>query len=98
MHLYTMSRMERNRCVEVILEYYKTSCSRFPGNEEFFCSSGAVCLVVYGSTCLSKDVMTSSVLGEADNALYCIIYRLSLGSVLPEAILRISSRVWRVRL
>lgn len=30
MHLYTMSRMERNRCVEVILHYYKLHVPNFP--------------------------------------------------------------------
>lgn len=30
MHLYTMSRMERNRCIEVILQYYKLHVPGFP--------------------------------------------------------------------
>lgn len=30
MHLYTMSRMDRNRCVEVILEYFKLHVPGFP--------------------------------------------------------------------
>ena len=35
MHLYTMSRMERNRCVEVILEYYKLHLPGFPEMKSF---------------------------------------------------------------
>lgn len=30
MHLYTMSRQERNKCIEVILEYYKIHLPHFP--------------------------------------------------------------------
>ncbi len=30
MHLYTMSRQERNKCIEVILEYYKMHLPNFP--------------------------------------------------------------------
>ena len=35
MHLYTMSRIERNRCVEVILEYYKLHLPDFPEMKSF---------------------------------------------------------------
>ena len=35
MHLYTMSRMERNRCVEVILEYFKLHVPGFPEMRSF---------------------------------------------------------------
>lgn len=35
MHLYTMSRMDRNRCVEVILEYYKIHVPGFPELKSF---------------------------------------------------------------
>lgn len=35
MHLYTMSRIERNRCVEVILEYYKLHLPGFPEMKSF---------------------------------------------------------------
>lgn len=30
MHLYTMSRLDRNRCIEVILEYYRLHVPGFP--------------------------------------------------------------------
>ena len=30
MHLYTMSRQERNRCVEVIISYYRLHMPDFP--------------------------------------------------------------------
>lgn len=30
MHLYTMSRLDRNKCIEVILEYYKLHVPGFP--------------------------------------------------------------------
>lgn len=35
MHLYTMSRVERNRCVEVILKYYKLHVPNFPELKSF---------------------------------------------------------------
>lgn len=35
MHLYTMSRIDRNRCVEVILEYYKIHVPGFPELKSF---------------------------------------------------------------
>lgn len=35
MHLYTMSRMERNKCVEVILKYYKLHVPNFPELKSF---------------------------------------------------------------
>lgn len=35
MHLYTMSRLDRNRCVEVILEYYKIHVPGFPEMKSF---------------------------------------------------------------
>jgi len=35
MHLYTMSRLDRNRCVEVILEYYKIHVPGFPELKSF---------------------------------------------------------------
>lgn len=35
MHLYTMSRSDRNRCVEVILEYYKLHVPGFPDLRSF---------------------------------------------------------------
>lgn len=35
MHLYTMSRIDRNRCVEVILEYYKLHIPGFPEMKSF---------------------------------------------------------------
>ena len=35
MHLYTMSRLDRNRCVEVILEYFKLHVPGFPELKSF---------------------------------------------------------------
>ncbi len=35
MHLYTMSRLDRNRCVEVILEYFKIHVPGFPEMKSF---------------------------------------------------------------
>ena len=35
MHLYTMSRMDRNRCIEVILQYYKIHVPGFPELKSF---------------------------------------------------------------
>lgn len=35
MHLYTMSRLDRDRCVEVILEYYKIHVPGFPEMKSF---------------------------------------------------------------
>lgn len=35
MHLYTMSRVDRNRCVEVILEYFKLHVPGFPELKSF---------------------------------------------------------------
>ncbi len=58
MHLYTMSRLDRNRCVEVILQYYRIHVPGFPELKSFFCSTGVVRLRNFGS------------LGEADDSLY----------------------------
>ena len=35
MHLYTMSRLDRNRCVEVILQYYRIHVPGFPELKSF---------------------------------------------------------------
>ena len=35
MHLYTMSRLDRNRCIEVILQYYKIHVPGFPELKSF---------------------------------------------------------------